>query len=121
MAVFAYLFFLYSCYMAPLIQYIKQSVNELHKVSFPSRKEATHVAIVSLVFTASLACLVALIDAGFDASVLGVSNYLEEKGYRAASTPAAPYIDPKDIQVQGTTTDGKSLSPDSVTITPEKK
>ncbi|MEA3304944.1 MAG: preprotein translocase subunit SecE [Patescibacteria group bacterium] len=66
--------------MKSLIQYIKQSINELHKVTFPTKKESVHSSVVVLIFTGLMALAIALVDAVFDIGVVGLSELIGTSG-----------------------------------------
>lgn len=66
--------------MKSLIQYIKQSINELHKVTFPTKKESVHSSIVVLIFTGLMALAIAFVDAVFDIGVVGLSELIGTSG-----------------------------------------
>ena len=57
---------------ARLIRFVREVVAELKKVIWPTRKELVTYAAVVIVFVAVIVTIVALLDAGFEWSVLKV-------------------------------------------------
>ncbi|MCX6808030.1 MAG: preprotein translocase subunit SecE [Patescibacteria group bacterium] len=55
-----------------LIQYFKESLVELHRVTWPTRKQAIRSTAIILVFTMALAIFVALADFGFTEGIKAI-------------------------------------------------
>ncbi|MFA5995519.1 MAG: preprotein translocase subunit SecE [Patescibacteria group bacterium] len=55
-----------------VVQYLKDSVAELKKVTWPTRKEAMNSTLVVVLFSVGIAAFLGIIDFGFTAGL----NYL---------------------------------------------
>lgn len=73
--------------MNDFIRYLKNAYAELHKVSFPTRRQAIHSAIVVLIFTGLLSLAIAIVDAVFDFGVLSVGNIIDDGSITPTDLP----------------------------------
>ncbi|MFH0912182.1 MAG: preprotein translocase subunit SecE [Patescibacteria group bacterium] len=90
--------------MKNIIQFIKEAIHELGKVTWPTRRDVLRMTVGVLIFSAAFALFIGLVDIGISKGMEGALAWLAQRSQSSASSASSSpiQIQPGDIQVDTT-------------------
>lgn len=92
--------FLKDKFMKRIIRFIKESIQELGKVTWPTRSTVLRLTLGVMVVSVLFAIFIGLVDLGLTNGLRGLVTFIEQRKGTSQSTGSSPIqINPEDIQV----------------------